>query len=155
MEQRRKTGTDSEWAGEVALDVAADIDRVWRALTSEAGLAPWMGEGATIDPRPDGLVALPDPVGGVTRRGRVEQVDEGRRLDFSWWPALRPAEQTRVSITLVPLDEGTRVRVVERPSTPVGAAATSTPAAGGSRTTIGSWSWRLALLSLTCTLSRV
>ena len=106
--------------------------------------------------------SVPDPVGGVTRRGRVVRVEEGHRLDFTWWPALRPAERTAVSITLAPLDDGTRVRVVERPLTPVMARSatepTSQPMAGaaqGSRTIIGSWSWRLALLSLTCTLSRV
>jgi len=166
---------------DVFLDIEADPERVWRALTTDGGLAPWMGDGATVDPRPGGLVALPDPVGGSTRRGRVERVDEGDRLDFTWWPALRPADRTSVSITVSPTETGCRARVIERqtlaesgaragrstgpigvstassalPTAP-GATASggrSTVRAGGS--TIASWSWRLALLSLTSCMSRI
>lgn len=131
---------------EVFLDLDASPDRVWRALTTDGGLAPWMGEGATVDPRPGGLVALPDPAGGATRRGRVERVDEGKRLDFDWWPALRPAEQTSVSITVSPTGSGCRVRVNERPRV--------AKASTGHRA-IGLWSWRLALLSFASCMSRI
>ena len=150
----QEPGTDVEPVVEVCLDVAADADQVWEALTTDGGLAPWMGEGATIEPRPDGLVVAPDPVGGVTRRGRVEWADPGRRLDFTWWPALRPAERSRVSITVTPLDEGSRVRVVERPCGPV-AAPVPRPVAWRTAGVVGAWSWRLALLSITCTLARI
>lgn len=131
---------------DVFLDIDADPDQIWDALTTEGGLAPWMGDGATVDPRPGGLVALPDPVGGVTRRGRVERVDDGRRLDFTWWPALRPAERTSVSVTVSPTEQGCRVRVIERPA----AARAST-----NRLPVGLWSWRLALLTLSSCVSRI
>lgn len=137
---------------DVFLDIDAGADQVWEALTTDGGLAPWMGEGATVDPRPGGLVALPDPVGGVTRRGRVERIeraeraDGGSRLDFTWWPALRPAEQTSVSITVAPTDRGCRVRVIERPVA---------ARAGANRLPFGLWSWRLAVLSLASSLSRI
>jgi uncharacterized protein YndB with AHSA1/START domain len=154
-------GNDSEEAGveagpdtaaveaDVFLDIEAEPDQVWEALTTEGGLAPWMGEGATVDPTPGGLVALPDPVGGATRRGRVERVEranDGSRLDFTWWPALRPAERTSVSITVAPTEQGCRVRVIERP---IAARATA------SRLPVGLWSWRLAVLSLSSCLSRI
>ncbi len=169
-------GPDGQEA-DVFLDIEADPDRVWRALTTDGGLAPWMGEGATVDPRPGGLVALPDPVGGTTRRGRVERVDEGDRLDFTWWPALRPADRTSVSITVSPTETGCRVRVVERheaamaatgrPTASLGRPAASVasaawpntsaprPTASAGRSTIASWSWRLALLSLSSCMSRI
>ncbi len=175
------TGGDGGQEADVFLDIEADPDRVWRALTTDGGLAPWMGEGATVDPRPGGLVALPDPVGGSTRRGRVERVDEGDRLDFTWWPALRPADRTSVSITVSPTDSGCRVRVIERqtPATTTAAAGRATASigssvssAGGSalaapasgsvpvarsftRSTVAGWSWRLALLSLSSCMSRI
>ncbi len=167
------TKADGVHEADVFLDIEADPDRVWRALTTDGGLAPWMGEGATVDPRPGGLVALPDPVGGSTRRGRVERVDEGDRLDFTWWPALRPADRTSVSITVVPTETGCRVRVIERQTEATASIARSTastvtstasgrstapvarPTASAGRSTIASWSWRLALLSLSSCMSRI
>ena len=138
--------TDPATGADVHLDIDADPERVWRALTTDDGLAPWMGDGATVDPRPGGLVAMPDPVGGSTRRGRVERIEEGRRLDFTWWPALRPAERTAVSITVAPNGSGCRVRVTERPLA---------QRAGTGRLPVGLWSWRLAMLALGSCLSRV
>ncbi len=164
--------TSVDPAVDLFVETDADADRVWRALTTEHGLAPWMGEGASVEACPGGAVVLPDPVGGVTRRGRVERVDEGRRLDFTWWPALRPAERTTVSITVEPLDgrSGSKVRVVERRPMPTTASAASTtavaatsvaatagpsPRAGTGRLAVGLWSWRLAVLSVGVCLSRL
>jgi len=45
------TGGHDGPAADVFLDIEAEPDRVWRALTTEGGLAPWMGDGATVDPR--------------------------------------------------------------------------------------------------------
>ena len=117
-----------------------------------------MGEGASIELEPGGRVILPDPVGGATRRGRVDRVDHGCRLDLTWWPALRPAQQTTVTITVAPVDEGTRVRVVERAPAPTGTttdAGGEAEARGGARLPIGLWAWRLAVLSVAGCLSRV
>lgn len=154
----------------VSLEIDADPERVWQALTTGDGLAVWMGSGASLEPEPGGSVVLPDPVGGETRRGRVRHVEQGQRLDFTWWPALRPARQTDVSITLTPLTTGPggrcRVEVVETlvPSTTAATgptAATNAAAAepgtrsGANRLPIGLWSWRLAVLSVSACLSRV
>ena len=103
--QNQDDGTDR---AETSLDIAASPERVWVALTTPDGLAPWMGDGAAIDLRPGGTAILPDPVGGSTRRGRVDRIDPGQRLDLTWWPALRPADRTTVSITVTPIDTGTR-----------------------------------------------
>jgi uncharacterized protein YndB with AHSA1/START domain len=135
-----------EAVADVFIDIGVPPDRVWQALTTEDGLAPWMGEGASIDLRPGGVAVLPDPVGGSTRRGRVDHIDEGRRLELTWWPALRPADRTRVTITVTPTEQGSRVRVVER-------AAPRRPATAARA--VGSWSWRLAVLALCCSASRV
>lgn len=158
------------------VDLDAEPEAAWSALTTTDGLAPWMGEGSSIDVRPGGLVALPDPVGGATRRGKVDRIDDGQRLDFTWWPALRPADRTEVSITLEPITGGTRVRVVERrpvaarasgtassiasastpPATSGACSDTNPPARGGTaRLPIGLWSWRLAVLAVATCLSPV
>lgn len=96
-----------------SVDISVDTERVWQALVTDRGLEPWMGEGASIEPRIDGELRLPDVVGGRPRRGHVERVEEFHRLDFAWWPEHRPIERSHVSITLVPLETGTRVTVTE------------------------------------------
>jgi uncharacterized protein YndB with AHSA1/START domain len=158
---------------EVSVDIAADLDRVWEALVTDGGLEPWMGQGATIDPRPDGTLEVPDIVGGQFRRGLVHTVDVGDRLGFTWWPAQRPTERSDVSITLTPSEVGTRVTVVE---VPVVAQRRHSDASAGPRVTAsahrspavdeaavlsmagslrGCWSWRLAVLALASQMVRV
>lgn len=166
------TPTEPPAEARVSLDIDADPERVWQALTTGDGLSLWMGAGASLQPEPGGSVVLPDPVGGETRRGRVREVEHGQRLDFTWWPVLRPARQTEVSITVTPLttdagDLGCRVEVVETlaaPSQttlsgPVASASVAGPSSGGRsgahRLPIGLWSWRLAVLSVSACLSRV
>ena len=168
MEQTDRPIDDRDRAAVVDLDIDASPEAVWRALTTEQGLAPWMGEGARLVAEPGGAVVLPDPVGGETRRGRVDRIEADHRLDFTWWPALRPAERTTVTITVVPTGPGSRVRVVERPPARLVASAaavqggvettapTGPPARKGTnRLPIGLWAWRLAVLSVATSLSRV
>lgn len=154
---------------DIWIDIDGTPDDVWRALTTEGGLAPWMGEGASIEPRPGGAVILPDPVGGATRRGRVDRVEDGQRLELTWWPALRPADRSTVSITVTPGESPdgtpgpTRVRVVERleagrtvmSSGTASASAGSGSHRGGARLPVGLWAWRLAVLSVCGCPSRV
>ena len=88
-----------ESAREITLP--APPDEVWASLTEPA----WLGEGASIDLRPDGEVRAGE------RTGFVEEVVEDRRLVF-WWS--RPDEDaTRVEIELEDEDGETLVRVVE------------------------------------------
>lgn len=156
--------TDADQAdAEVSIEIAAGIDRVWEALVTDGGLEPWMGRGATIDPRPDGTLQVPDVVGGQARRGLVHTVDTENRLGFTWWPEHRPVERSNVSITLTPTETGTRVTVIEAPlPTTVGTRVTMSAATGAhvasARLTSslrGCWSWRLAVLSLASQMVRV
>jgi uncharacterized protein YndB with AHSA1/START domain len=93
---------------------------VWPALTSPAEISEWFGADADLDLRPGGRGAFRWPDG--TERGVVvEEVDAGRRLAFRWLPFQRTGDgevvaipSTRVEITLDPVPDGTRVRVVEQ-----------------------------------------
>lgn len=97
----------------VSVDIAAGVGAVWEALVSDGGLEPWMGDGATIDPRPGGRLILPDPVGGRPRAGLVDTIDDRSELRFTWWPMTRPAERSTVAITVEPIETGARVTVRE------------------------------------------
>lgn len=164
------------------IDIAADVDRVWDALVTDGGLGSWMGDGATLEPRPGGSLSFPDPVGGQHRDGRVTTVADQERLEYTWWTTDRPTVRSSVTITLDRTDTGTRVTVVETaaPRSPVGftvpsaqlgagrSGVVSAVAGGGpqarrvaaqamtrSFSLIGLWSWRLAMVTMASQMVRV
>lgn len=122
------------------IELPATRDEVWDALTSDSGLAPWMGEGAAVDARPGGAISVPDVATGRPREGQIESLDRGRRLGFVWWPEDDPAERSHVSISLEPTQIGTRVVVIETLS--------ASAAFGGEATAQAAWSWRQAMCAV-------
>ena len=91
------------------LELSAEIERVWKALTDPNELAKWFPERAEFDPRPGTLGWLEwDQHGRYPLR--VESVEPPHRLAWSWshGPGLPfDAEQsTLVEWTLTARDEG-------------------------------------------------
>jgi uncharacterized protein YndB with AHSA1/START domain len=74
---------------EIELDAAPDD--VWRLLSDRDELAAWVGD--------------------EVRRATVDQLDDGRRLAWTWAP---DGVETSVEVELIEVGERTRVRVVER-----------------------------------------
>ncbi len=110
---------------------------VWKSLTSPDGIEQWMGEGSVIDD--DGELWLRDFVTGEPKEGRVRTFEPERLLEFDWWPEDDPSRTSSVSIVLEPLQPGTRVVVVERPSIAITASVRSARA---------SWEWRTAIVGV-------
>jgi len=122
---------------EVELD-AAPTD-VWNALTRPELLEQWFEAEVELDPRPGGTGRF---IGadGDDRVARVDDVDEGRRLAFTWWPDDGGEElASKVEFVLTPTPGGTRLVVTESPLTARACAATNSTG----------WAWRLELLVLT------
>ena len=139
-DQAPTAGTEHESI--VSVDIDAAPEDVWHALTTEDGLAGWMGDGSQVGERQGDDLIMADIVTGQQRRGVLDEVSPQHRLGYTWWPETDPDQATRVSITLVPCPSGTRVTVVETvPSASLSAHATA----------VASWPWRAALLSL-CSL---
>lgn len=135
-------------------DIAASPEQVWRALTTDDGLAPWMGDGASIEDAPGGEVVMPDVTTGRPRRGRVQSRERNRSLCYEWWPEDEPNAITDVSIELEPIEAGTRITVVERRAPRIGIAHASC----AHITSVGmqagaSWAWRGALLAVAASRS--
>ena len=65
------------------ITVAAQPKDVWRALTDEALLSEWLAPEVELDPEEGGelFVRTED---GEERWGTVDEVEEGRRLAFTW-----------------------------------------------------------------------
>ncbi len=137
--------TRKDHVARTEIELPACRDDVWEALTSDSGLATWMGQEATIDPCPGGAISVPDIATGRPRDGYVEAIDPQRQLDFVWWPADDPAERSHVAIRLEPTEFGTKVVVVET----LRASATSAAHACAQ----AAWSWRQAMCAVTLRIS--
>jgi len=98
----------------------AEPDEVWEALTDAERLAEWFANDVELDARPGGkgVFRWDD---GETRHARVEEVVPGERFGFRWSDG---EDESRVTIALEQVDEGTRLRVVETPSALAGEWAT-------------------------------
>ena len=108
---------------ERAVELDAPPADVWEELTDPERLGAWLGAGVDLEVEPGGTGTISFP-GGETRRARVVDVEEGRRVSFLWWPvapALGPP--TQVTITIEPAGTGSRLRVREAPSARARAAA--------------------------------
>jgi uncharacterized protein YndB with AHSA1/START domain len=93
----------------------ADLDEVWELLTRPDDLGAWLGDDVVLDPTP-GAAGRVTERDGTERWLVVEEADPGRRLAWRWWTGEAGADgASRVEITLSPTDDGTVLRVVERP----------------------------------------
>lgn len=120
---------------EIELD-AAPAD-VWNALTRPELLEQWFEAEVELDPRPGGAGHFLG-ADGERRSARVDDVDDGRRLAFTWWADDADEPASRVEFVLTPTTGGTRLVVTESPLTARACAARVDAA----------WAWRLDLLVL-------
>src|SRR5262245_61123463 len=102
--------------------VDAPPEEVWSIVTENDELSTWLGDDAELDPVPGGQGQVVDD-DGVLRHIRVEGVEEGQSIRWTWWPDADEDDVSTVEITMVPVEEGTEVRVVE--TAPVASAAAS------------------------------
>ena len=91
----------------------ADPATVYRHLVESDRWILWQGVSATLDPQPGGLFRM-ETSDGRTARGQFVEVVPDRRVVFSWgWtdmPSLPPGSTT-VEIDLVPIDNGTLIKL--------------------------------------------
>jgi uncharacterized protein YndB with AHSA1/START domain len=131
-----------------SLVLDADRETVWKAISSDDGLAGWLAETASVDLRPggEGVVGF---AGGHERRLRVEQVESGSSIAFRWAPAATPDAETRVELRLEDAADGsTRITVSE----------TGFPTAdrrGAGRMAAAAWAWEAVLVTLAALLALV
>jgi len=100
---------------EIELDAAPA--EVWQELADPERLGDWFDAEVDLELTPGGTGTFSFPDGEL-RRARVVDVEEGRRVSFTWWTiAPEAGRPTHVTITVEPRpDQGTRFRVREAPS---------------------------------------
>lgn len=96
------------------VDIVADTDRVWRALTDAACLTRWCAPDARIRPYAGGSFRA--SVDRVTElEAHIDVCDQGRRLRLIFLPnAALPAAETAIvtDFILEPVPTGTLLRVL-------------------------------------------
>ncbi len=83
------------------IELESEPADVWEAMTE----SDWLGEGASIEPRPGGDVTV------GAREGWVEEYAPAERLTI-WWSS-GEEEASRVQFDLVETEGGTRLVVTE------------------------------------------
>jgi uncharacterized protein YndB with AHSA1/START domain len=128
-----------------SLVLEADRETVWKAISSDDGLAGWLAETATVDLRPGGAGVVRF-AGGHERRLQVDDVEDGTSIAFRWAPAATPDAETSVELRLEDAGDGsTRITVSE----------TGFPTADGraaGRMAAAAWAWEAVLVTLAALL---
>jgi len=91
---------------ERSIEIPAQPDEVWERVVDGAVAEEWMG--VRLEPRRGGTVTVPDRV----VIGTVEEVVPGESITWSWREA--DGDPSQVTITVEPVEIGTRVTIVER-----------------------------------------
>jgi uncharacterized protein YndB with AHSA1/START domain len=98
-----------------SVHIEAAPERVYEYLVDPALMVRWMGEFATLEPRPDGRFEV--DVQGAIVRGRYVALEPPHRVVISWGyagsEALPPGTST-VEVTLTRDGDGTRVELTHR-----------------------------------------
>jgi uncharacterized protein YndB with AHSA1/START domain len=107
---------ESVEAGAVECEIRVDAapETVFPFFTDPERMTRWMGETATLDPRPGGVCRVA-VAGEHTASGEYVEVDPPRRVVFTWgWEhedtLVKPGTST-VEVELIPDQEGTLVRL--------------------------------------------
>lgn len=92
------------------IDIAAAPETVFEYLTTDSGMAAWLGHYAELDPTPGGRFAV--DIAGYRVRGEYLHVDFPHRVVVSWGFAGSddlPAGASTVEFRLTATGSGTRV----------------------------------------------
>jgi uncharacterized protein YndB with AHSA1/START domain len=106
MAEARPVGLtrDAGWEIGVSRTVPHALDEVWRLLTSDEGLALWLGEGARLDPVRGSRYATADGTEGEVRGYR-----ERDRIRLTWRPPNWTHDST-LQVAVTPARRGTTLR---------------------------------------------
>jgi uncharacterized protein YndB with AHSA1/START domain len=115
-----------------AVEVEAGADEVWSAISDPELRALWL-----------------DDDDARSRQLRLDEVDDGRRLVWTWWRPDDEPRASRVEIVLAPTAGGTRVVVTETlASSSVGVASASAHSGPATLLVGDRWTYRLLGLEL-------
>lgn len=98
---------------ETSVEIDARPEVVFDYLTTDVGMTAWMGQRASLDPRPGGGFAV--DIAGYAIRGEYLHVEPPTRVVVSWGiegAADLPAGASTVEFRLTRIERGTRVDLI-------------------------------------------
>jgi uncharacterized protein YndB with AHSA1/START domain len=93
------------------VDVDLPADDVWPLVGDAEGWSAWLVERADVVIEPGGEGTVVDA--GESRRVHIGDIEPGRSVTWSWWPAERPGDASTVRIVVVPAGATTRLQITE------------------------------------------
>jgi uncharacterized protein YndB with AHSA1/START domain len=102
---------------DIEIDLAAE--ELWALVTD--GWEQWLVDAADVTVEPGGRGVVRDDE--ADKAVRIDEVVDGERISFEWWPATRPADRSAVELVVVPTPSGALLRVTETFSPPTRAMA--------------------------------
>ena len=100
----------AEYATSIDIDEPPEV--VFEYLTTDAGMTAWMGQHASLDPRPGGVFAV--VIAGYAIRGEYLHVEPPTRVVVSWGiveASDLPVGASTVEFRLTAVERGTRVEL--------------------------------------------
>lgn len=94
-----------------SVEVEMSPEELWSLLGDGARWADWLVDESDIDVTPDGEGAVRDA--GVDRGVRIDEVIDGERVRFDWWPTDRPDSGSTVELVVAPRQGGAVLHIVE------------------------------------------
>ena len=119
-------------------DLDIEVSDLWTLISTAQGWSSWLVDDADVTISPGQTGTATDD--GVERSVRINDVDLGHRIGFSWWNRDEPASVSYVQLDIVELpDNRSRLHVTERFGAVTATMATATTC---------SISWDVRLVSL-------
>jgi uncharacterized protein YndB with AHSA1/START domain len=99
---------------EVSRSIELDLepDEVWDLIGDGERWSEWMVDETDVDVVPGATGRVVD--GREPREVRIDTVDDGERVAFTWWPMNRTDLPSEVDLHVVPGPGGTVLEVIER-----------------------------------------
>lgn len=106
---------DGADVGQVDRTVDLDVgsDELWRLVSTAEGWSRWLTDTADLDVEPGAVGDVTE--GDVVRRVRVDHVQPGRRVGFTWWSDDDPSDAATVELRIEDVSvSARRLHIVER-----------------------------------------
>jgi uncharacterized protein YndB with AHSA1/START domain len=94
-------------------DLELSKDELWSLISTSEGWKSWLVDDAQIAVAPGSRGSATEE--GAVRDVRIDRVDAGRGIAFSWWDRDDPSTSSYVQLDIVELDDGrSQLRIAEQ-----------------------------------------
>ncbi|MEO8695606.1 MAG: SRPBCC domain-containing protein [Acidimicrobiales bacterium] len=94
------------------VDLDTPADELWDMVSDPDQMATWLGDSVDVDMRPGGTGTVVDD--GIVRDIEIDEVNESRRLSFTWWESGDRATASRVEFVVGTTTDGrSRLTITE------------------------------------------